>query len=68
MVILIAVTTSQITTTHGNQVREHRMAGGSQRPADKGKLPNFVLNEFRFSHYGDLENLEVETTEYEVEE
>jgi len=26
-----------------------------QRPANKAELPDFLLNEFRFSHYGDLE-------------
>ena len=51
MVILIAVTTGQITTTHWNQVGEHRMTGGDQSPADKAELPNFLLNEFGFTHY-----------------
>ena len=55
MVILVTVAASQITTTHRNQVREHRMTGRDQRPADKAELPDFLLNEFRFSHFGDLE-------------
>ena len=51
MVILIAVATGQITTTHWNQVGEHRMTGRDQRPADKAELSNFLLNEFGFTHY-----------------
>ena len=51
MVILITVATGQITSTHWNQVGEHRMSGGDQRPANKAELSNFLLNEFRFSHY-----------------
>lgn len=53
MVILIAVTTCQVATTHWNQVREHWMASGGQRSADKAELPNLLLNEFRFTHYED---------------
>jgi hypothetical protein len=51
MVILIAIAAGQITTTHWNQVGEHRMTGGDQRAADKAELPNFLLNEFSFTHY-----------------
>src|SRR6185436_7337859 len=55
VVILITVTTSQITTTHRNQVGKHRMMRRGQRPADKAELPDFLLNEFRFSHCRRLE-------------
>ena len=55
MVILIAVAAGQIASPHRNQVGEHRMTGGGQGPADKGKLSNFLLNELRFSHYRRLE-------------
>ena len=51
MVVLIAVATGQVTTPHRNQVGEHRMTGGDQRPADKAELSNFLLNEFGFTHY-----------------
>ena len=63
MVILVAVATGQITTTHWNQVGEHRMTGGDQRPADKAELSNFLLNEFGFTHYETERARNLEPTE-----
>ena len=68
MVILIAVATGQITTTHWDQMGEHRVTRGDQRPADKAELSHFLLNKFDFTHCGNCISPELESYYCEVEE
>src|SRR5882762_7938665 len=41
MVILVAVTASEIVAAHGNQMGQYRMARGKQRSADEAGVPEF---------------------------
>ena len=50
MVILVAVATRQIATTHGNDVRQHRVARGEQGSGDKTRLANFPFEKSASFH------------------
>jgi hypothetical protein len=50
---------------------QNRMAGGKQSPANEAGMPKFKLNEFAFSHLGELESaweLQKLPAEFEIEE
>ena len=55
VVILVTVATREIAPSHRNKVRKHRVTSRSERASDEAELPNLLLNEFRFTHYEDLE-------------
>ena len=71
VVILVAIAASQIAPAHGDQVGQHRMARGDQGAANETELPELLLDEFRFSHYGNLKPAEPTDRvirEFDVEE
>jgi hypothetical protein len=53
MVVFIAIAASEIAASHGNQVREHGVAGGKQSAANEANLSKLKLYEFAFPHVAD---------------